>query len=133
MTQPDTSGMAELLSRIEFFEGCTQREIDDIANLVVDRHFAAGETLCCQGDAETHAFALIEGEASVIADGEPVGTAKPGDVIGELSMLGTGRRTATVTAITPVHVLVIDPREIDSVLAADPSSSQRLGRRDPSR
>jgi len=129
MTQPN-NGKAELLSRIEFFKGCTPPEIDDIANLVVDRHFAGGQALCRQGDAETHAFALIEGEASVIVDGETVGTAKPGDVIGELSMLGTGRRTATVAAITPVRVLVIDPREIDSVLAADPSSGQRLGRRE---
>jgi cAMP-dependent protein kinase regulator len=133
MTQPNNGGKAELLSRIEFFKGCTPREIDDIANLVVDKHIAAGEALCRQGDAETHAFALIEGEASVIVDGEPVGTAKPGDVIGELSMLGTGRRTATVTAISPMRLLVIDPREIDSVLAADPGSSQRLGRRNPIR
>jgi hypothetical protein len=36
-----------------------------------------------------------------------------------------------VSAITAVRVLVIDPREIDSVLAADPSSGQRLGRRQP--
>jgi CRP-like cAMP-binding protein len=88
-----------------------------------------GEELCRQSDAQTDAFAIVDGEASVTVDGELVGTARPGDVIGELSMLGTGRRTATVSAITAVRVLVIDPREIDSVLAADPSSGQRLGRR----
>jgi cAMP-dependent protein kinase regulator len=131
MTNPGNADRAELLSQLDFFKGCTQREIDDIANLVVDRYFDMGEALCDQGDAETDAFALIEGEAAVMVDGEQVGTARPGDVIGELSMLGTGRRTATVSAITPVRVLVIDPREIDSVLAADPGSSQRLGRRKP--
>jgi CRP/FNR family cyclic AMP-dependent transcriptional regulator len=129
MTQPDTTATAELLSRIDFFKGCTPREIQDIAHVVVERRFDVGEVLCRQGNAETDAFALIDGEASVVVDGEEVGTARPGDVIGELSMLGTGRRTATVTAITSVRVLVIDPREIDSVLAADPSSSRRLGRR----
>jgi CRP/FNR family cyclic AMP-dependent transcriptional regulator len=129
MTQPDSTATAELLSRIEFFRGCTPREIADIASLVIERRFDAGDTLCRQGDAEQDAFALIDGEASVVVDGEEVGRARPGDVIGELSMLSTGRRTATVTAVTSVGVLVIDPREIDSVLAADPSSSQRLGRR----
>jgi CRP-like cAMP-binding protein len=129
MTQPESTATAELLSRIDFFRGCTPREIADIANVVVERRFAVGDALCRQGDAETDAFALIDGEASVVVDGEEVGTARPGDVIGELSMLGTGRRTATVTAITPARALVIDPREVDSVLAADPSSSQRLGRR----
>ncbi len=119
-----------LLSEIDFFKGCTQREIEDIAKLTVDRRFPAGEELCQQGEAETEAFALIDGDASVIVDGKEVATAKPGDVVGELSMLGTGRRTATLRAITPVHALVIDPREVDSVLSADPSSSQRLGVRD---
>jgi CRP-like cAMP-binding protein len=53
-------------------------------------------------------------------------TAVAGEIVGELSMLGTGRRGATLRAITPLDVLVLDPREIDSVLAADPSSARRL-------
>jgi CRP-like cAMP-binding protein len=87
-------------------------------------------SLCRQGDAETHGFVLVDGEAAVVENGDEVGTAMAGDVVGELSMLGTGRRTATLRALTPVHVLVIEPEEIDSVLSADPSSGRRLGRRE---
>jgi len=47
---------------------------------------------------------------------------------GELSMLDSGRRSTTLRAVTPRQVLVLDPREIDSVLAADPSSARRLSR-----
>ena len=117
-----------LIAQVDFFKGCTQREINDVAKLLVDRHFAIGDELCRQGDAETHGFVLVEGEAAVLVDGEHVATASAGDVIGELSMLGTGRRTATLRALTPVHALLIEPDEIDSVLSADPSSSRRLGR-----
>jgi CRP-like cAMP-binding protein len=129
MSELGASEKSALIAQVDFFQGCTKREIDDIAKLLVDRHFAAGDELCRQGDAETHGFVLVDGEATVVADGEEVGTATTGDVVGELSMLGTGRRTATLRALTPVHVLVIDPEEIDSVLSADPSSGQRLGRR----
>ena len=125
----DSVDIAAVLRGIDFFKGCTDRELEDIAGLLVDRRFDAGEVLCEQGDAESEAFALLEGEATVIVDGEEVGTAHSGDVVGELAMLGTGRRTATLRAVTPVHVLVIDPREVDSVLSADPSSARRLGRR----
>jgi CRP-like cAMP-binding protein len=118
------------IAQIDFFRGCTQRELDDIAKLLADRHFAVGEELCRQGDAETHGFVLVDGEAAVVENGDEVGTAMAGDVLGELSMLGTGRRTATLRALTPVHVLVIEPEEIDSVLSADPSSGRRLGRRE---
>jgi len=74
---------------------------------------------------------LVDGEAAVVVDGEQVAIATGGDVVGELSMLGTGRRTATLRALTPVHALLIEPDEIDSVLSADPSSGHRLGRREP--
>jgi len=117
-----------LIAQVDFFKGCTQREIDDVAKLLVDRHFAIGDELCRQGEAETHGFVLVDGEAAVLVDGEQVATASAGDVVGELSMLGTGHRTATLRALTPVHALLIEPDEIDSVLSADPSSSRRLGR-----
>ncbi len=72
---------------------------------------------------------MVEGEAAVLVDGAQVATVTVGDVVGELSMLGNGHRTATLRALTPVHALVIEPDEIDSVLSADPSSSRRLGHR----
>lgn len=129
MEDLDAAGRSALISQVDFFKGCTQREIDDIAKLLVDRHFAVGDELCRQGEAETYGFVLVDGEAAVVVDGEQVATATAGDVVGELSMLGTGHRTATLRALTAVHALLIEPDEIDSVLSADPSSGQRLGRR----
>ena len=120
-----------LLKQIEFFQGCTERQIADIAKLVEDRHLDAGETLCRQGDYESEVFVLVEGEASVTIDGSQVATVGTGEVVGELSMETGGRRTATLTATTPLHVLVLDPREVDSVLMSDPGSAKRLGPRHP--
>jgi CRP/FNR family transcriptional regulator, cyclic AMP receptor protein len=127
MKELDDAEKSALIAQVDFFKGCTQREIDDVAKLLTDRHFAVGEELCHQGDAVLHGFVLVEGEAAVLVDGEQIETATTGDVVGELSMLGSGHRTATLRALTPVHALLIDPEEIDSVLSADPSSGQRLG------
>ena len=120
-----------LLKQIEFFQGCTERQIADIAKLVEDRHLEAGETLCRQGDYESEVFVLVEGEASVTIDGSQVATVGAGEVVGELSMETGGRRTATLTATTPLHLLVLDPREVDSVLMSDPGSASKLGPRQP--
>jgi CRP/FNR family transcriptional regulator, cyclic AMP receptor protein len=127
MKELDDAEKSALIAQVDFFKGCTQREIDDVAKLLTDRHFAVGEELCHQGDAVLHGFVLVEGEAAVLVDGEQIETATTGDVVGELSMLGSGHRTATLRALTPVHALLIDPEEIDSVLSADPSSGKRLG------
>ncbi len=129
MTEIDAAEKSALIAQVDFFKGCTQREIDDIAKLLADRHYEVGAELCHQNDAETHGFVIVDGEAAVLVDGEQVATVTKGDVVGELSMLGTGHRTATLRALTPVHALIIEPDEIDSVLSADPSSQQRLGRR----
>ena len=127
MKELDDAEKSTLIAQVDFFKGCTQREIDDVAKLLTDRHFGVGDELCHQGDPELHGFVLVEGDAAVLKDGEQITTATAGDVVGELSMLGSGHRTATLVAVPPVHALLIDPEEIDSVLAADPSSGKRLG------
>jgi CRP-like cAMP-binding protein len=73
-------------------------------------------------------FLVLDGQAEVTIDGDRVGSTHVGEIVGELAMLGTGRRAATVTVTAPMRVLVLDPREIDSVLSADPSSAARLSR-----
>ena len=127
MTELNASEKSALLQQVDFFKGCSQRELDDVAQMVSDRHYEIGEELCRQSEPETHGFVLVSGEAAVLIDGSQVGSVEAGDVVGELSMLGTGRRTATLRAVTPIHALIIQPEEIDSVLAADPSSQRRLG------
>jgi CRP/FNR family transcriptional regulator, cyclic AMP receptor protein len=128
MTGPDRSA---ILREIDFFKGCTARQLEDIGHLSEERTLHPGETLCRQDDFESEVFVLLDGEASVIKDGDQVATVGAGEVVGELSMLGSGRRTATLRAATELRVLVMDPREIDSVLASDPSASERLGHREP--
>ena len=124
-------GVAPLLRQVEFFKGCTDRQIDEIAKVARDRHLSSGDVLCRQGELETDVFVLVDGEASVIIDGAERATIGAGEVVGELSMERGGRRTATLQAKTPVHVVVLDPREVDSVLMADPASARNLGPRNP--
>ena len=115
-----------VLAKIEFFEGCTESQLRDVVHLTAERRLDAGDDLCRQGDFANDVFVVVEGKADVIIDGSSVGTTEIGEIVGELSMLGSGKRAATLRAITSMHVLVLDPREIDSVLAADPSSARRL-------
>ena len=117
------------LAQVDFFKGCSERELADIAKLSEEQTFVAGDELCHESDFGRLVFVVLDGEADVTRSGERVGVAVAGDVVGELAMLGDGHRTATLTARTPMTVLVMEPEEIDSVLAADPSSAERLGRR----
>jgi CRP-like cAMP-binding protein len=115
------------LAEVDFFKGCTERERTDIARLAQEQTFEAGAEVCHESDFGRLVFVVLDGEADITVNGEHVATAQVGDVVGERAMLGDGHRTATVTARVPMTVLVLEPEEIDSVLAADPSSARRLG------
>ena len=58
----------------------------------------------------------MDGSATVRRNGKKVATLGPGSVVGELSLLDHGPRTATVTADTEATVLVLDQRHFLGVL-----------------
>jgi len=109
------------------FGQLTPRELDDIARVSDERHVEAGSTLCSQREFGQDAFVIAQGQVAVDVDGRQVATAGPGQLVGDWALFGNGRRAATVRAMTPVDVVVIDPRELDSLLAAVPSAARLVG------
>jgi CRP/FNR family cyclic AMP-dependent transcriptional regulator len=67
----------------------------------------AGERVASQGDFAYELFVIVEGTARVEQDGEVVATLGPGDLCGEIGLLLTGRRTATILAESPTVVLAM--------------------------
>jgi hypothetical protein len=73
------------------------------------RKLDAGEALCQQGDAGRELFLILDGIVDVEVDGEEVAELGPGTLIGEMALLGDGKRTASVYATTPARVVVVPP------------------------
>jgi Cyclic nucleotide-binding domain len=71
------------------------------------RRLDRGETLVEQGASGTDMFLLLEGLLDVEIDSEPVARVGSGAVLGELALLGDGRRTATLRAATHARVAVL--------------------------
>ncbi len=73
-------------------------------------HFAAGDYIYRKGEPAQHLFLMQRGRAAIYRDEElgPLGSLEPGDHFGEGALLnedGTGHRSVSVRAITPVDVL----------------------------
>jgi len=56
---------------------------------------------------------VLDGVIDIAVDGQAVGEVGPGAVLGERAVLETGRRTATLTAMTAVSVAEADATVID--------------------
>jgi CRP/FNR family cyclic AMP-dependent transcriptional regulator len=90
----------DALRRVPLFADLTPDELQQVAALFKERHFAAGETVVKEGS-DGAAFFLIEsGEAAVSVNGvERVGLSA-GDHFGEIALIDEGVRAATITAST---------------------------------
>jgi CRP/FNR family cyclic AMP-dependent transcriptional regulator len=93
------------LRRVHFLAPLKDRELRRLAGSMSERRASAGEDLVTQGSGAIAFFVLLEGQASVIVDGEERRTLGPGDHFGEIALvLPDTRRTATVRAIDDVRL-----------------------------
>jgi CRP-like cAMP-binding protein len=114
-------GQVRVLGELGLFEGCDDEQLGGIARLVTITQFRPGDTLCRQGVVGQDFFVIVDGDASVMIDGAEVGALRPGCGFAEIALLAPeGRRTATVTAATPMTVLVMDRVEFAELLDIAP-------------
>ena len=57
-------------------------------------------------------FAIVEGTAAVTVEGAPVRELGPRDVFGEIAVVASGRRTATVTSSSPMRLVSLFKRDL---------------------
>jgi len=116
----------EHLSTVPLFAACSKKDLQRIARASDEVEIPAGRTIMKQGDIGRECFVLVEGKVRVDRNGRKVASKGPGAYFGELSLLDKGPRTATVTAETPVTVLVLGPREFSAVLDEVPQLTHKL-------
>jgi CRP-like cAMP-binding protein len=114
-----------ILRHLDSLAGCSDRELDAVAQLTDEARLQQGAHITEQGASGRQAFVIVEGWAAVLIDGEPVAALGPGDIFGEMSMLDHKARSATVVAKTEMHVLVIGPEAFAS-FAQQPAIARRL-------
>jgi hypothetical protein len=83
------------------------------------RQVEPGTVLIEEGAAAGPVLLVLDGLISVEVDGESLGDLGPGAVVGERAFVEGTPRTATVRALTPVRVAVIDPDRIDGAALSE--------------
>jgi CRP/FNR family transcriptional regulator, cyclic AMP receptor protein len=114
------------LGGIRFFSGLTKDELQKLAQWTDEIDVPAGEVMAEQGRFAHEFFVIEEGEAAVTQDGNQIAELGPGDFFGEIALLETERRTATVTASTPMRVIVMFQREFRQMEHEMPAVADRV-------
>jgi hypothetical protein len=91
----------------------------------VRRLVPEGETVVRQGDSGDELFLVLDGVLAVEVDGERVAEVGPGAILGERAMLESGRRTATLRAVTPCRLAVARLEDLDRTALQEISTGHR--------
>ena len=118
----------DLLKSVPLFEHCSRRDLGKIAAITDEIAVEPGKVLITEGDRGREFFVIISGEVEVRRKGRKVATLGPDAYFGEIALLSQKPRTATVTAITPLRVLVIADREFVDLLDAIPELWLKVAR-----
>lgn len=114
------------LRDLSLFRGCNEKELRLVDRLGCHQEVAEGTELCRQGSVGRQVFVIESGQAAVTIDRTTVARLGRGSFFGEMSVLDHGDRVATVTAITPMSLLVLSPSEFDQLLVDVPRVAQRM-------
>ena len=102
-----------------------------------ERDYAAGETIIREGEMSTEMFIIQEGKVAVtkkIGDNEVfLATLERGDFFGEMSLLESLPRTATVRALAPTRLVAIRAGELVMKFRRDPTFAFEMIQRMSSR
>lgn len=114
------------LKNIPLFSECSPKELGLVIKNSSERVLKAGTIIMDQGQTGREAYVVLEGSATVKRNGKKIGTAKAGAIVGELSLLDGGPRTATVTTDTDTRLLVISDRGMKNTIEFIPAIGRKL-------
>lgn len=116
----------ERLAQVSLFSGCTKRELKLIGESTEEIDVPAGKVLIRQGDAGRECFVIVDGRATASIRGKGSYPMGPGACFGEMSLLDSELRAATVKADTDMRLLVLGSREFSRLISGVPNVSLRV-------
>jgi CRP-like cAMP-binding protein len=103
-------------------------ELDELAAAMREVEVDAGARVITVDDYGTAIYFIEEGQADVLPEGDEAQALGPGEMFGEIGLLLTGQRTATVVARTPMRLLSLSGQDFERIRARVPELERSLRR-----
>jgi CRP-like cAMP-binding protein len=116
----------EYLARVPLFAGCSKAELERLSRHTTRISIDAGRVLTREGRGAYEFFVIVDGWAEVSRNGRAVAKLGPGDFFGELALLDTGVRDATVITLTRTDIIVLPQWDFEAALTEAPMMTRSL-------
>jgi MFS family permease len=116
---------AGLLQAVPMFSTLPLPAVEQLARGLEPVTVPQGNVLFKQGDIGDRYYLIESGEADVVGDGQVVATLGPGEGFGEIALLRSTRRTASVVAKSELRLQALDSDRFLPVVLGYTPSAQR--------
>jgi CRP-like cAMP-binding protein len=124
--EADTENLVETLARLSLFADVTHPQLEALALTFTEEVFPEGQPVIRQGMAGSGFYVILEGEASVVIDGQERVRLARGEFFGEISILTDELPTADVIATSMLRCLTIPDNELRAFMLRQPSIMYRM-------
>jgi CRP/FNR family transcriptional regulator, cyclic AMP receptor protein len=120
------SAPIETLRNVPLFVELDERELEQLARQMHERRFPEGADVTSEGAGGAGFFVIAEGNADVAVGGEHRASIGPGDFFGEIALIDTGVRSASITATTELLCYGLTPWEFRPFVEESPKVAWAL-------
>ena len=122
----DRAGV-EVLASVPLFSGMSKRQLRSLAGKVKVLRYGPERTVVGEGvRGGGSMFVLLDGTAKVVRRGRTIGRLGRGDVFGELALLDTGPRSASVVTEATVETARLSRSAFLDLVRSDPDIGLRM-------
>ena len=121
----------DVLKEVLVFEELSRREIQNIARIAYQRHYSAGEVIIHEGQNAAGMYIMVDGQAEVtkaLEDGTilHLTTLENSELFGDVGLLDSSPRTATVKATRDSSVIGFFRPELLELMNSDPRLASKI-------
>lgn len=113
----------DLLKNAALLAGLSDSQLEAVAELCQERTYPAGSTILDQGDMGDEAYVIQEGQVEVVLVGTkqelPIVVLGRGQVLGEMSLIDHGYRSATARVTERTTVQIIREKDFTALCERD--------------
>jgi CRP-like cAMP-binding protein len=114
---------AKELASVPFFSALSTDALEAVAGYAERIEVPEGTQLAGQEQHGYLFFVIEDGRAAVVQDDRELRTLESGDFFGEVALLRTGDRTASVIAKTPTRLITVTEAAFKRLVASDPAAA----------
>jgi glucose-6-phosphate 1-dehydrogenase len=115
----------DVLARSELFRGGDEVFLNAVIMALRPKVAAPGEAIITKGETGREMYYIVRGEVEVDSPGQKI-VLRDGDVVGEIALILSQPRTATVRAKTICDLFVLDKADFARILRDNPQFAERV-------